>query len=305
MKSILSGEVSVKDENGNCFRVKKDDERYLSGELKNIACGTVVVEDNDGNRFRVSITDERYLSGELKAFSKGKVSVIDKDGNIFKVKKTDIRLLNGDLKKFKPLKGKVTVKDVDGNIFQVSVNDPRFVSGQLKALTKGMCCMKDTDGNVLYVKTDDERIKTGELVSTNKGKLALRNKITGENKLCLKTDPEYFDENWVPCAKGSICVVDKNEKIHYVFDINDPKILSGEYVLSKNLCSIVKIENNKKITKRVRYSVIKKYLLDGWKLFYNKIVVYLVDKNDNIVNIKYIDSIDGEKYIDNLKWTVK
>ena len=60
------GLVSVKDKNGNCFLVFKDDPRYLSGELVHVAKGLVTVKDKNGNYFSVSVDDPRYLSGELK-----------------------------------------------------------------------------------------------------------------------------------------------------------------------------------------------------------------------------------------------
>ena len=60
------GLVSVKDKNGNCFLVFKDDPRYLSGELVPNCKGLLVVKDKNGNYFSVSVDDPRYLSGELK-----------------------------------------------------------------------------------------------------------------------------------------------------------------------------------------------------------------------------------------------
>ena len=62
---------TVKDENGNCSRIPKDDPRYLSGELVGVAKNTTTVKDENGKTFRVSLTDPRYLSGELVGTTKG------------------------------------------------------------------------------------------------------------------------------------------------------------------------------------------------------------------------------------------
>jgi hypothetical protein len=49
--------VSVKDKDGNTFRVYKDDPRYLSGELVGVNKGLTLVEDNLGNRFLLPKND--------------------------------------------------------------------------------------------------------------------------------------------------------------------------------------------------------------------------------------------------------
>jgi uncharacterized protein (DUF736 family) len=124
------GLVSVKDKNGNCFLVFKDDPRYLSGELVHVAKGLVTVKDKNGNYFSVSVDDPRYLSGELVPNCKGLLVVKDKNGNYFSVSVDDPRYLSGELVAHN--KGLVSVKDKNGNYFSVSVDDPRYLSGELK-----------------------------------------------------------------------------------------------------------------------------------------------------------------------------
>lgn len=65
------GHVNVKDKDGNTFCVKKDDPRYISGELVHLATGRVAVKDKDGNCFQVYKDDQRYLNCELIPVSKG------------------------------------------------------------------------------------------------------------------------------------------------------------------------------------------------------------------------------------------
>ena len=124
------GLVSVKDKNGNCFLVFKDDPRYLSGELVHVAKGLVTVKDKNGNYFSVSVDDPRYLSGELVPNCKGLLVVKDKNGNYFSVSVDDPRYLSGELVAHN--KGLVSVKDKNGNYFSASVDDPRYLSGELK-----------------------------------------------------------------------------------------------------------------------------------------------------------------------------
>lgn len=66
------GFVSVRDIEGNTFRVLKDDPRIQSGELVGAVKGTVTVKDKLGNIFRISKDDPRIKSGELVGVNLGK-----------------------------------------------------------------------------------------------------------------------------------------------------------------------------------------------------------------------------------------
>lgn len=107
LKSLNTNTILVKDKDGNRFRVKKDDPRYLSGELVAHNRGMINAYDTNGNKFYISIDDPRYLSGEL--ISQSKYHMHDK----------------------------VIVKDSNGNNFCVDKNDPRYLSGELKPITTG------------------------------------------------------------------------------------------------------------------------------------------------------------------------
>ena len=69
---MTTGSVCVKDENGNKYRIDKNDPKYLSGELQYIAVGHVTVKDDNGKTLRVKVDDERYLSGDLISIWNGK-----------------------------------------------------------------------------------------------------------------------------------------------------------------------------------------------------------------------------------------
>ena len=97
--------------------------------------GMVNVIDNDGNGYRVSKDDPRYLSGELFGANKGYLNTVDVDGTVHRVKKTDPRYLSGELQAYN--KNMVTVKDKDGKMFLVKKTDPRYLSGELEFIWKG------------------------------------------------------------------------------------------------------------------------------------------------------------------------
>lgn len=129
------GLTCVRDKEGNCFLVSREDPRYLSGELVGVTKGKLPVKDKNGNTFSVSVNDSRYLSGELVSFRKGLILVKDKNGNTFSVSVNDPRYLSGEL--VGATKGLVTVKDKNGNYFHVSKDDPRYLSGELKPIWAG------------------------------------------------------------------------------------------------------------------------------------------------------------------------
>lgn len=138
----LIGTVTVRDCNGKCYHVPKDDPRYLSGELIDISKGMVSVVDKNGKRFQVPITDSRYLSGELVSTSKGMINVKNKQGKIMRVSIDDSRYLSGEL--IPILKGKHLVKDKEGNVLLVDITDERYISGELVSFWKGRKHSKET-----------------------------------------------------------------------------------------------------------------------------------------------------------------
>lgn len=134
-KYYTLGAVAVKDRDGNCFLVKMDDERYLSGELVGVTKGIVTVRDKNGNICNVSINDEKYISGEYVPIATGKVTVKDGKGKTYSVSVEDPRYISGELVPI--MKGRMQVKDKEGNVYQVNINDPRLLTGELVNVWKG------------------------------------------------------------------------------------------------------------------------------------------------------------------------
>lgn len=121
--------ISVKDNDGNCFRVHKTDDRYLNGELKGITSGKLIVKDYNGNITMVDRNDSRYLTGELRGAVAGTVVVKDELGKNFRIScedyhknKSNLISVNAD---------KIYCKDTFGCYYMVYANDERINSGEL------------------------------------------------------------------------------------------------------------------------------------------------------------------------------
>ena len=110
-----STKVIINTDTGEGKRINKND--HIPEGWKNINSGKITVRDNDGNCFSVDKNDQRYLSGELiqaskgvkkniKNSTKGKIIVEDKNGKRFKLHKNDERIMKENLTIFNPLKRK-------------------------------------------------------------------------------------------------------------------------------------------------------------------------------------------------------
>ena len=79
---LCKGTAVVKDKEGNNFRIKLDDEKYISKEVIPCTTGLVSVKDKNSNNLKVKINDERYLSGELIPTWKGKLHTTETKNNM-------------------------------------------------------------------------------------------------------------------------------------------------------------------------------------------------------------------------------
>jgi hypothetical protein len=163
------GKIVVRDKEGNMIRVRRDDPRYLSGELVSVNKDSLTVRDKEGNVFRASKDDPRYMSGEIVSVLKGWLFVKDKEGKTFNVPSDDPRYILGEL--VFHLKGRMVAKDKEDNLISIETNDPRYLSGELVVFSKGTVVVRDKEGNVFRALKDDPRYLSGELVSISKGRL--------------------------------------------------------------------------------------------------------------------------------------
>jgi hypothetical protein len=161
----------------NCYNVQVGGEGWNS-------INTIPVVDNNGNNFRVHRDDPRYLNGELKFNLNGMINTRDANGNFFKVKQDDPRYLSGEL--VSDLLGKAIVKDGNGKKFYIHTDDQRYLSGEFVGCTKGTATVKDKNGNYFKVDLNDPRYLSGELVhnwSGRKHKEETKRKIGKANSI--------------------------------------------------------------------------------------------------------------------------
>lgn len=185
--------VTVKDQNGNCFRVHVSDPRYLSGELFSANKGMLSVKDKLGNLFYVSMTDPRYLSGELITKRWDMVAVRDNNGTNLLVSKSNPRYLSGELLSI--MKGRIVVKDKNNNYFAVYITDPRYLSGELVAVWEGRSHTDKTKNKMRQHKGKQEGEKNSQY-----GTCWIHNDI--ENKKIKKENlNEYLTQSWLKGRK--------------------------------------------------------------------------------------------------------
>jgi hypothetical protein len=193
------GMVTVKDDGGNCFKVFKDDPRYLSGELVGVSKGLVTVKDVNENILHISVNDPRYLSGELVHNCKGTICIKDKDGNKFRVSVNDPRIKSGELVPI--AKGMVLVKDKNYNILHVSVNNSRYLSGELVHNWTGKKHSDETKQKIsekAKQRTGNKNSSFGTCWITRYSKITKDN----ENKKIKKEDLQsYLYNGWIKGRK--------------------------------------------------------------------------------------------------------
>ena len=192
------GSVSVKDENGNCFRCSIYDEDYINGKLKGVKAGLVTVKDKNTSKY-VNITQEEYyknkdnyIVGECSVWVKNNKS----DDSYFLIPLNEYRN-NKDLYIHK-YSDFVLVKDKDNNNFYVRKDDPRYISGELKLFWKDRH------------HTDETKRKISEKFKNNKHQQGEKNSQygtcwiykNGENKKIKKEELIlYIQQGWIKGRK--------------------------------------------------------------------------------------------------------
>lgn len=262
------GTISVKDKDGNMFKVKKDDPRWLSGELvgitKNNKASTTTVEKI--RSYNIGLIKSAETKSKMSEKAKGMIACKDPiTGEKFKVGKDDPRWISGELVGVnKGITGLISVKDKDGNTFKVHKDDPRWLSGDLVGVTKGLkasdvtkekmsrsaseyVSVRDPEtGSPIRIKKDDPRYLSGEykcvlngvvlseesknkLSNSKKGKVAVRSTITGECLLVDKDDPRRLSGELVGVNTGMVIVYDKDGNRMKVHN-TDIRIKTGELI---------------------------------------------------------------------------
>lgn len=252
--------VTVRDENGNTFDVRRSDPNWLSGKYKSINKGYVSVKDKNGNTMRVSIDDPRYISGELTIVTKNNKGGkgrkwISKDGQYKFVLNTELDTYIKDgwilqspcKRRISPTKGKVHISKngksimVDRNELQSYIDDGWENCRNVTPLKGTICITKE--GNNLYISPEDVQ--------------------------------KYIDDGWLRGGtsrnKGKLtCSIDGG-KTYIQLDKNDPLVLSGQAKTATQLkggeyCKGKKYIHKDGVVKRVIPDQLNEYINNGWKL---------------------------------------
>jgi hypothetical protein len=279
--------ITVKDSNGNFFRVDVTDSRYLSGELISINKNKVCVKDTNNTFYQVSITDARYLSKELVGVNKDKVTVKGKQGKTCQVSINDSNYLSGELKHINT--GKVTVKDIEGKTLQVANNDPKYLSGKLTPINRGKVTIRDDTGNTFQVDRNDPRYLSGELVGATKGKTTVRD-AQGNTFQVYTTDVRFLSKELVGVAKGRV----SEKRSLSLEQVKEIKLAAKEpttIITLEFISTVVKHSQKDKVGKipfeelkhanghRVSYNTLLAiYYADKFSVNRNSITAILVDK---------------------------
>ena len=246
--------ITVKDKDGNMFRVFKDDPRVLSGELVGNWKGLhhseetkkIISEKNKisqkGNKN--SCYGMCWICNDKKESKQIKKEQLDEyisngwhKGRIIQNKENIIKANQGKTWINKDGKTKqIYTKDLeqylnDGWERGRVHNSPKYTYHEPKPHYnpwKGNVLV-EIDGKKIYVPKDDPRFKTGEIQAYAKGRIAVIDK--NGNKLYVKTDdPRYLSgelEAQNRSAKGKVVVKDKDGN-KFMVDKNDPRYLNGE-----------------------------------------------------------------------------
>lgn len=162
------GYVTVRNSEGNCMRVPKDDKRFLSGELKHNMVDRINVIELKTNK-HIQITKDEYYNNKDKYISHqtNKVMAKDLNNNIVKISKNEYE--NGNY--VGSTSGFGVFKDKNGNSISCKIDDPRVLSGELVGYTKGFSIFKCKDdfSKTLFLEKNDPRVLSGQYVGINYG----------------------------------------------------------------------------------------------------------------------------------------
>jgi hypothetical protein len=188
---ITIDSVSVKDKDGNCFRIDNKDERYINGDFIGVAKNRVRVFDQNGVATSVYRNDTEFINGNLIK----SIKVRDKFNKIFDVPENDIRIKTGELVSF--AKNKISVKDKNGKYLQVDRDDPRLASGELVGTFKNIKHSHESIEKMKQNHADCAGIKNSQY-----GTCWVYNDILEQNKR-IKLDrlDEYLNLNWIKGVK--------------------------------------------------------------------------------------------------------
>ena len=258
-RGFTVGLVTVRDQDGNCFDVKKTDPRYISGELISATKHRVTVRDQFGKSFKVHVLDPRYVSGELTIISKGNKGGT---GRTYVMKGEECKfILKKDLQQY-----------LDDGWEQKSKCRGRI------SPTKGMTWIcKGNEQKIIKKEELQQYLDDGWIRARNVRPLSGTICILKDNveKYIQKEElQQYLDDGWIKKGKsrnkGKVTVLDPSINKFIQVDKNDPRYLSGELKISLQLKNgytrgTIYVNKNGQL-KRINPQLLQQYLNNGWEL---------------------------------------
>lgn len=199
-KLCTIGTATMRDNNGNYFRIPVDDPRISMGELVGSTKGYTTCFDTIQNKYIQITNDEFTNNSRYVGVTHGKVSVIiNKTGKKTLISKEEYYNNKDKYRVIFDLENKIFCKDKYGNSYYVSKTDPRYISGELKYF---WCGRKHKPETIEKFKKTYKEIghQQGEK-NSQYGKCWITK--DGESKSIKKDELELFESmGW---KKGRIC----------------------------------------------------------------------------------------------------
>lgn len=254
------GLVTVRDKDGNCFDVKKNDPRYISGELVSISKNKVVVKDKFGKIFKVSVTDPRYISGELVIVTKGNKAGT---GRTYVMKNEECKFILKDELQYYLDDGWVQKSKCKGRISPTK--------GMFWVCKEGQQKIIKPEELQTYLNDGWERTRmTNPLLNT----ICVSN-ADGKGKFIKPEELQtYLNDGWERKGKsrnkGKVTVFDPSSQKYIQVDKDNPRYVSGELKTKLQIQNTnaknTKYMNKDGVVKRIKLDDIEKYINDGWEM---------------------------------------
>ncbi len=174
----------------NCYNLK------IGGDF-GVTTGTILVRDENGVFYRIKPDDEDYLSGKYVPFSKGKIAVFDTEEEKYKLIETS-EYKNNQERYLHQSKGRITVYDMSGNTMSVNLDDERYLNGELKAVWVGR-----NHSELTKEKMSNSHRANGDQIGVKNSQYGTCWITNGVKNLKIKKEDlaEYVKNGWVKGRK--------------------------------------------------------------------------------------------------------
>ena len=140
--------------------------------------------------------------------------------------------------------GRVCVKDKDNNTFMVDINDERYTSGELVSNMKGLIHVKDLNGNKLTIPKEEYQNNKDKYIFIFQNTVSIIDENGIKKHIPTKEYNILKSKGLINgITKGKGVFKDKNNNT-FMCDVNDPKVISGEFVGATKEYTIYKYKSD-------------------------------------------------------------